>query len=80
MNNFFGVSDTDAALSGLESIDLEGGYRSTGLSLIYRENISENMQVVASTGVESYSRDIDKSELVTDALETNSELSLLWMF
>jgi outer membrane protein len=80
LNNFFGISETDSTLSGLKIIDLDSGYRSTGLMLVYRENIFENMQIKASTSMEFYSSNIEKSELVSGPLETGAEISMLWKF
>lgn len=80
INNYFGVSEFDSAVSGLQEISLKGGYRSSGLDIVYRKNMSENIQVTAKTGIERYSHDIKKSELVSNASKTSGELSVVWMF
>ena len=80
LNNYFGVSDTDATESGLQAITLDGGYRSSGLNIIYRRDMGENMQITAEAGAEVYSDEIEKSELVTDASKTTVEVSVIWKF
>lgn len=78
INNYFGISEQDSIASGLTAINLEGGYRSSGLELIYRQYVNKKVQLTAKAGVELYSTDIRKSELVKDSPETNLELSLVW--
>jgi hypothetical protein len=80
LNNYFGVSEFDSTVSGLQSIDLDGGYRSSGLDVIYRENIRKNTQITAKVGIEIYSSQIKKSELVRDSSEINAKFSVVWMF
>jgi len=77
-NNYFGINEEDAAATGLQEIGFEGGYRSSGLNVVYRKYISKRMQLTAKAGIEFYSSDIEKSELVRDATETSAELSLVW--
>ena len=80
INNYFGVSEVDANASGLEQANLDGGYRSSGLQLIYRRNMLSNMQLSAHAGIEFYNSDFEKSDIVRDTSETNTGLAVLWMF
>lgn len=80
INNYFGVSEFDSAVSGLQEINLKGGYRSSGLNIIYRKNVSEHIQITAKAGIELYSSEIKKSELVGNASETSAGLSVTWIF
>jgi outer membrane protein len=80
LNNYFGVSEFDSTVSGLQSINLEGGYRSSGLNIIYRESMSKNIQITAKAGIELYNSEIEKSDLVGDASETSAEVSVVWTF
>ncbi len=80
INNYFGVSEADSHESRLNKIDLDEGYRSTGLNLIYRNNIITNIQITARTGVEFYSSNIKKSDIVRDSSEIGVDVSAVWMF
>ncbi|NRB42382.1 MAG: MipA/OmpV family protein [Pseudomonadales bacterium] len=80
MNNYFGVTDADAAASGLAQTDLEGGYRSSGINVIYRNNITASIQIAAQAGVEIYSHAIRQSSIVSDTPDTHAALSALWRF
>lgn len=78
LNNYFGLSEQDATESGLAALNLEGGYRSSGLELIYRKYLNKKVQLTAKAGIELYSSDIVKSDLVQNSLDTDIELSLVW--
>ncbi|MGR6874725.1 MipA/OmpV family protein [Pseudomonas sp. HK3] len=80
INNYFGVSTSDGVASGLTPIDLDGGYRSSGLTITYRDNMSARIQVTAKAGIEYYSDEISKSDLVGSDTETHAELSVIWVF
>ena len=80
INNYFGVSESDANASGLEKTILDGGYRSTGLKLTYRKFVLANTQLMAKAGVEFYNKDFSKSNIVRDTSETSAELAVLWRF
>ena len=80
LNNYFGVSEFDSTESGLKAINLEGGYRSSGVDIIYRESMSMNIQITAKAGIELYGREIEKSDLVGDSLETKLAVSIVWVF
>jgi hypothetical protein len=80
INTFFGVSELDSDVSGLQQVDLDGGYRSSGLNIVCRSNIAYNLQITAKAGIEFYSNDVKKSDLVSDGSETNADLSVVWKF
>lgn len=77
-NNYFGLSAEDEAATDLQAIDFDGGYRSSGVNLVYRRFVNRRIQFTAKAGVEVYASDIEKSSLVSDATETNAEMSLVW--
>jgi len=79
-NNYFGVTEADATASGLAQSDLQGGYRSTGLNLMYRTSVGVNIQITAQAGVEVYSSNVTKSSIVSDKPETNAAISVLRRF
>lgn len=80
LNNYFGVSEEDAAASGLQVSELKGGYRSSGLNLIYRTSLKSGKQIKLQAGIEAYSDEVKKSALVTDDIETRVALSYLWRY
>jgi len=80
LNNYFGVSDVDAGVSDLQSIDLNAGYLSSGVKFVVRKNITTNMQIIASTSIEVYSNNIAKSDLVRDSSMANADISVVWKF
>jgi outer membrane scaffolding protein for murein synthesis (MipA/OmpV family) len=42
--------------------------------------MSKNIQITAKAGIELYNSEIEKSDLVGDASETNAEVSVVWTF
>ena len=78
INNYFGVSEVDSAASGLTPIDLDSGFRSIGLDFYHRRNIGRNSEVSAKGGIEIYSDDIEKSDLVEDSSQTYVNFSIVW--
>lgn len=80
INKDFGVSEADSAASGLDTIDLDGGYRSAGVNLIHRRNLGKRLQLVAAAEYELYSDDIADSPIARDDFEYGLELSLVWRF
>ena len=80
INTFFGVPELDSDVSGLQQVDLDGGYRSSGFNIVYLSNIAQNLQITAKTGIEFYSSEVKKSDLVRDGSETSADLSVLWKF
>lgn len=80
INKDFGVTATDAIASGLAETDLDGGYRSTGLTLVDRRNLTRNVHLVSSLGVELYSSDIQDSPIAREDYELEAGISILWHF
>lgn len=80
INNYFGISQSDAIASGLPQITLDGGYRSTGLNIFYRKNLTKIVQVVVGGHLEYYSDKIKNSSLVKDASDVSTDVSLIYRF
>lgn len=76
----FGVTAADAVSSGLRQTTLSGGYRSTGVQLVHRRNLTRKLHAVAQAGVEFYSGDIGDSPIARQDYEFELSLSLLWRF
>jgi len=80
LNNYYGITQTDAATSGLAQIDLEGGYRSSGINALYRHRFYNRVQGVVTGRLEYYSSEVNKSELVNDGAAAAIDASLLFLF
>jgi outer membrane protein len=76
----FGVSEADAAASGLARTDLDGGYRSTGLQLVHRQRLVGELQVIAQAGIEFYNSQIADSPIARDDFEAELSLTFVWQF
>lgn len=79
-DRYFGISAAESLSSGYNQTDFDGGYRSSGVALLFRQNLLRNMQLVAKVGVEAYGDEIEKSALVTETTDVTGGLSLLWCF
>jgi outer membrane scaffolding protein for murein synthesis (MipA/OmpV family) len=80
INKDFGVSAEDAANSALEEIKIDGGYRSSGITLIHRRDLSENWQLFGQAGYELYSDGIQKSDVARNDYEIEIGASLVYVF
>lgn len=80
INKDFGVTSADALTSGLRQTTLSGGYRSTGLQLVHRRNLTGNLHAIAQAGVERYSSAIAKSPIARQESEFELSLALVWRF
>ena len=80
INKDFGISAADSAASGLTEIDLDGGYRSTGITLVHRRDLTENLHLIGQVGVELYSSDIQDSDIAREDFEGEIGLSAVWVF
>ena len=80
INKDFGVSAEDAQASSLPETKLGGGYRSTGLTLIHRRNITQRIQLLAEAGIEYYSSEIQDSPIARQDYETEIGLSAVYRF
>jgi outer membrane scaffolding protein for murein synthesis (MipA/OmpV family) len=80
INKDFGVSAKDSAGSGLPETDLDGGYRSVGLTLVDRRYLTEHLHLVTQAGAELYSSDIQDSPIAREDYEYEVGVSLVWRF
>jgi outer membrane scaffolding protein for murein synthesis (MipA/OmpV family) len=80
INKDFGVSGAEAASSGLEETDLDGGYRSVGMTLTDRRYLSTHFHIITQAGVELYSEAIQDSPIARNDYETELGVSLLYHF
>lgn len=80
VNNYFGITQSDAIASGLAQIDFEGGYRSSGINALYRHTLFDKIQGVVTSGLEYYSSEINDSALVKDGAVATFSASLLYLF
>ncbi len=80
VNKYFGISPDESVSSGLAQSDLDGGYRSSGVEILYRQNFFKNIQILARVGVEVYSNDIKESALVSEDAEITTSVSAVWRF
>ena len=80
INKDFGIGATDAANSGLQQIEIDSGYRSTGITYVYRRDLSDNLQLLAQAGAEFYSSDIKESDIARNDYETEVSAALIWRF
>jgi hypothetical protein len=80
INSYFGISEPDAIASGLTQIKMEGGFRSSGINIIYRKSVLKDIQIVVSGRLEYYSNEIKNSSLVNDASEASADASLIYRF
>jgi outer membrane protein len=80
VNKDFGVTASDAAASGLAETELDGGYRSVGLTLIDRRHLTRNIHLIAQAGAELYSSEIQDSPVAREDYETEVGLSVVYQF
>ena len=80
INKDFGVSAEDAANSGLEEIELDGGYRSIGVTFIHRRDLGDSLHLLAEVGYELYSGDIQDSDIAREDFEAEVGVALIWLF
>ncbi len=80
INNYFGITQSDAIASGLAQISLEGGHRSSGIKAIFLKTLISNIQGVVTGRVEYYSSEVNKSSLVKDVLVATFDASVLFRF
>lgn len=80
VNNYFGISQSDAIASGLTPISLDGGYRSSGLNIFYRKSLTKDVQIILSGHWENYSNEIKNSSIVKESSEASADVSLIYRF
>lgn len=79
-NRDFGITASESKNSGLEETDLDGGYRSAGISLIDRRYITNHIQLVSNLGLEYYSNEIQSSPIARQDYEVEVGVTLLYQF
>jgi outer membrane scaffolding protein for murein synthesis (MipA/OmpV family) len=80
INRDFGVTASQSASSGLPVTDLDGGFRSVGVSAIARWQPGARWQVTAEAGYERYSDDIADSPIARDDYEIEVGVGVTWRF
>jgi hypothetical protein len=80
LNKDFGVTAADARTSRLPRYELDGGYRSTGIQLVHRRDLTANIQAIGQAGVERYSSDVADSPIAREDYEFELSLALVWAF
>jgi outer membrane scaffolding protein for murein synthesis (MipA/OmpV family) len=80
VNKDFGVTAAEAVSSGLAETDLDGGYRSTGLTLLHRRYLTRNLHLALQAGLELYSGEIQGSPIAREDFEAEIGLSILYHF
>ena len=80
INRDFGVTAEQSQNSGLPVTDLDGGFRSVGISAIGRWTIRERWQLTAEAGYERYSDDISDSPIAQASYEAEAGLGLTYRF
>lgn len=80
INKDFGVTASDAAASGLRQATLDGGYRSTGITVLYRDNLYRQLQYSLELGVEYYNSEIGDSPIAQKNYEAEISTTVLWVF
>jgi outer membrane scaffolding protein for murein synthesis (MipA/OmpV family) len=79
-NRDFGVMASESMTSGLPETNLDGGFRSIGLSLIDRRYLTEHIQFTAQGGIQLYSSDIQDSPIARQNYGAGIGLSLVYQF
>jgi MipA family protein len=80
LNWDFGISPSESAASGLAETDLDGGYRSSGLRLVDRRFVNNNVQVVSGFEFEYYSNEVQDSPIAREDFALEVELGVLYHF
>ncbi len=80
LNRDFGVNAEQSAGSGLSLTELDGGYRSIGVTAVGRWAFRDNWQVQFEAGYERYNSDIAASPITLDDYEAEVGLSVLYLF
>jgi outer membrane scaffolding protein for murein synthesis (MipA/OmpV family) len=80
INRDFGVTPEQSLASGLPVTDLDGGYRSVGVSAIGRWFLGESWQLQLEAGYERYSSDIADSPITLEDYEAEVGVGFLWIF
>ena len=81
LNRDFGVTLDESIASGYPVTDLDGGYRSVGLTAVHRSYLwRDNLMLLANASYERYSSDIAASPIARQDSEYEIGLSLVYHF
>ena len=79
-NEDFGINAQQSAASGLDEIELSGGFRSIGFNYNYRQNINENWQIFGEAVYEHFSSDIGDSPITRNNYEAEVGVGFVYVF
>lgn len=80
VNRDFGVTPEESISSGLPATELDGGYRSFGLTAVHRSELWKRVMLTATAGYERYSSEIQDSPIARRASEYEVGISLVYHF
>ena len=80
INRDFGVTRSQSENSGFPATDLDGGFRSVGISAIGRWSGGRRWQVGIEAGCGRYSEDISDSPIARDDYEAEAGFTVLYRF
>lgn len=80
INKDFGVTPEESLTSGLPATSLDSGYRSAGLTLVDRRNLTNHFHLITQAGMEYYSSDVQNSPVSQQDYEVELSVSLLYRF
>ena len=80
INKDFGVTEQESITSGLPATDLDGGFRSIGLTALHRSYMSKKLMLMANATYEHYSGDIEDSPIAQQGYEYEIGVSLVYHF
>lgn len=80
INKDFGVGADDSSTSGLPQYELDSGYRSIGLTLVHRRDLSDRWHLIVEAGAELYSGDISDSPIARNDYEAEVGLTVVYRF
>nr|WP_255414647.1 MipA/OmpV family protein [Spiribacter halobius] len=78
-NRDFGIDSEQAANSGLDETDLDGGFRSIGINYTFRYFVTEKWQVFGEALYEHYSSDVRDSPIVRSDYEAEVGFGVLYV-
>lgn len=79
-NRDFGVNTQQSLDSGLPETDVDGGYRSTGFNVNYRNYLNENWQVFGEALYELYGSDVKDSPISRNNYEAEIGIGFIYVF
>ncbi|WP_319928114.1 MipA/OmpV family protein [Vreelandella zhuhanensis] len=79
-NRDIGIDSKQAANSGLDETDLDGGFRSIGLNYTFRYFVSEKWQVFGEALYERFSSDVRDSPIARSDYEAEVGVGAIYVF